>query len=250
MLSVKTTEKLAGVTVSGTYWDLNALYDALSNVIGEEGSYPEYEACGIRVLGLCYDIRHAYQGDRNRGSIEYGDEVFSFEYLWPEMVFIYGVLDEFVRLSSGSLCYLRQEGAERLFYNPETKDELLDRLPDDIAFVCYFRDLIINALQRTIDEKRFKKIHRALEDRYSYTLMKRYYNNFCTQWVDIQNVKYLKRAPEKRKTYLATISEKILFDSSDYDALEDAVYEFAREYGVPYYEIELNGMQYPEEIEW
>ena len=240
MLSVKTTEKLAGVTVSGTYWDLNALYDALSNVIGEEGSYPEFEACWLRVLGLCYDIRHAYQGDRNRGKIEYGDEVFSFEYLWPEMVFIYGVLDEFVRLSSGSQCYLRQEGAERLF----------DRLPDDIAFVCYFRNLIINALQRTIDEKRFKKIHRALEDRYSYTLMKRYYNNFCTQWVDIQNVKYLKRAPEKRKTYLATISEKILFDNSDYDALEDGVYEFARVCGVPYYEIELTDIQYPDEIEW
>ena len=77
MLSVKTTENLAGVTVSGTYWDLNALYDALTNVIGEEESYPEFEACRIRVLGLCYDIRHAYQGDRNRGKIEYGDEVFS-----------------------------------------------------------------------------------------------------------------------------------------------------------------------------
>ena len=55
MLSVKTTENLAGVTVSGTYWDLNALYDALTNVIGEEESYPEFEACRIRVLGLCYD---------------------------------------------------------------------------------------------------------------------------------------------------------------------------------------------------
>ena len=83
-----------------------------------------------------------------------------------------------------------------------------------------------------------------------YTLMKRYYNNFCTQWVDIQNVKYLKRAPEKRKTYLATISEKILFDNSDYDALEDGVYEFARVCGVPYYEIELTDIQYPDEIEW
>ena len=70
MLSVKTTENLTGVTISGTYWDLNALYDALSNVIGEEGSYPEFEACWLRVLGLCYDIRHAYQGDRNRGKIE------------------------------------------------------------------------------------------------------------------------------------------------------------------------------------
>ena len=250
MLTIKTTEKLTGVTVSGTYWDLNALYDALSNVIGEEGSYPGYEACWLRVLGLCYEIRHAYQGDRNRGRIEYGDEVFSFEYFWPEMVFIYGVLEEFIELSSGSQCYLRQEGAERLFYNPETKDELLDRLPDDIAFVRYFRNLIINALQRTIDEKRFKKICKALEDRFSYTLMKRYYNNFCTQWVDIQNVKYLKRAPEKRKTYLATISEKILFDNSDYDALEDGVYEFARVCGVPYYEIELTDIQYPDEIEW
>lgn len=69
MLAIKTTEKLTGVTVSGTYWDLNALYDALSNVIGEEGSYHEYEACWLRVLGLCYDIRHAYQGDRNRGEL-------------------------------------------------------------------------------------------------------------------------------------------------------------------------------------
>lgn len=126
----------------------------------------------------------------------------------------------------------------------------MNRLPDDIAFVRYFRNLIINALRRTIDERRFKKIYRALEDRFSYTLMKRYYNNFCTQWVDIQNVKYLKRVPEKRKSYLATISEKILFDNSDYDEMEEAVLEYAREKGVPYYEIELNGMQYPNTIEW
>ena len=252
MLSVKTTEKLTGVTISGTYWDLNALYDALSNVIGEEGSYPEYEACRIRVLGLCYDIRHAYQGDRNRGRIEYGDEVFSFEYLWPETVFIFAVLDDFNRLSEGSRCYLKQENADKLFYHPETKDALLERLPDDIAYVRYFQNLIKNAFQRTIDPKRYKKIMTAYEDeyRYSYTWTKRYFNNFCPQWVDIQNVKYLKRAPEKRKSYLATISEKILFDNSDYDALEEAVFAFAKEEGVPYYDIELIGMQYPDKIEW
>ena len=102
--------------------------------------------------------------------------MFSFEYLWPETVFIYGVLDEFVRLSSGSLCYLRQEGAERLFYNPETKDELLDRLPDDIAFVCYFRNLIINALQRTIDEKRFKKNVRLRKEK---PILLPYRRKFC-----------------------------------------------------------------------
>lgn len=57
MLSVKTTENLAGVTVSGTYWDLNALYDALTNVIGEEESYDALED-GVyefaRVCGVPY----------------------------------------------------------------------------------------------------------------------------------------------------------------------------------------------------
>lgn len=252
MLSVKTTEKLTGVTVSGTYWDLNALYDALTNVIGEEGSYPEYEACSIRVLGLCYDIRHTYQGDRNRGRIEYGDEVFSFEYLWPEMIFLFAVLDEFNMLSEGNRCYLRQEGAEKQFYNPETRDALLERLHDDIAYVCYFQNLIKNAFQRTVNPKRYKKIMSDYENeyRYSYARMKRYFNHFCPQWVDIQNVKYLKRAPDKRKSYLATITEKILFDNSDYDEMEEAVLAYAREYGVPYYEIKLNGMQYPNTIEW
>ena len=250
MLTIKTTEKLTGVVVSGTYGDLNNLYDALSNVIGEEWSYPEFEACRIRVLGLCYDIRHAYQGDRNRGKIEFGEEVFSFEYLWPEMVFIFAVLDDFNRLSEGSGCYLKQENAEQMFYHPDTRDMLLERLPDDIALVRYFQNLIKNAFQRTIDPKRYKKIMSAYEKGYSYTLYKRYFYDFCCQWVDIQNVKYLKREPDKRRSYLATLTEKILFNNSGYNELEEAVFEFAREDGVPYYEIELTGMQYPDKIEW
>ena len=41
-----------------------------------------------------------------------------------------------------------------------------------------------------------------------------------------------------------------MFDNSDYDALEEAAYGFEREEGVPYYEIELEGMLCPEDIEW
>ena len=103
-------------------------------------------------------------------------------------------------------------------------------------------------LQRRTPEKPWQEF--LLRDRRLHVPQGSQRAHFCTQWVDIQNVKYLKRAPEKRKTYLATISEKILFDNSDYDALEDGVYEFARVCGVPYYEIELTDIQYPDEIEW
>ena len=106
MLSVKITEHLTGVIISGNQSDLNTLYNALSNVIGREGSYPEYEQCGLRIHGLCYEIRHAYQGDRNTFTDNYGDTNYSFEYLWPEMIFVYGVLKNFIRLSGGNKCYL------------------------------------------------------------------------------------------------------------------------------------------------
>ena len=249
MLTIKTTENLTGVTICGNYSDLNTLYDALINVLGETGCYQNYEQCQIRVLGLCYDIRHAYQGDRNVGKDILGDEVFSFEYLWPEMLFILGALEDFIRLSDGSDCYLLQEGIDKLFFHPETKDMLIDRMPDDIAYLQYFRNLIRNALKRTIDPKRFKKIMTAYDD-FSYTLMRRNFISYCPQWIDIQNVKYIKRAPDKRKSYLATIAEKILFHNADYDDMNQDLKNYEKELGAPYYEIELEGMQYPEEIEW
>ena len=65
MLAVKTTDHLTGATICGNHSDLNTLYNALSNLVGNEGSYPEYDQCQLRILGLCYEIRHAYQGDRS-----------------------------------------------------------------------------------------------------------------------------------------------------------------------------------------
>ena len=68
--------------------------------------------------------------------------------------------------------------------------------------------------------------------------------------VDILNVKYIEWKPERRDSYLATIAERILKPSYDYVALKKAVLEYAEEQKVPHYEIELEGMQYPEKIEW
>jgi len=66
MIAIKSTENLTGVTISGDFDDLYDLVDAFHKITIKEDNvkYLEYIDVSIRLLGICYDIRHAYQGDR------------------------------------------------------------------------------------------------------------------------------------------------------------------------------------------
>ena len=93
MLKIENTPNLAGIKIIGDYNDLNTLYDAISrytelfytNAINqvelqskEENWDDEEKSFSIRyysemqdcILGLNYDIRHAWQGDRNYEYVE------------------------------------------------------------------------------------------------------------------------------------------------------------------------------------
>ena len=73
MIKVRNTPQLAGITILGDYEDLNALYDAVSNYsrffLGHQDN-DNAQNCLECLLGLCYDLRHAYQGDRGYESVE------------------------------------------------------------------------------------------------------------------------------------------------------------------------------------
>lgn len=67
MLRIETTKNLYGANIIGDYEDLDKLYDSVSRYMSfyydnmkQFYSYDEYEY----MLSLNYDIRHAYQGDR------------------------------------------------------------------------------------------------------------------------------------------------------------------------------------------
>lgn len=72
MLFIKNTKNLAGITLHGDYKDLNMLYNGLHRYLAFY--FQNQEDCDSMLydslLGLCYDIRHAFQGDRNTESIE------------------------------------------------------------------------------------------------------------------------------------------------------------------------------------
>ena len=111
MISIKTTPKLNGITIQGDFDDLNNLYEAISDyttfyidgILNEiESDYVKEHGVAIKdmtteqrdtffqlnqseityfeevrenILGLCYDIRHAYQGDRGVALVENGREL-------------------------------------------------------------------------------------------------------------------------------------------------------------------------------
>jgi hypothetical protein len=52
--------------------DFERLYDSLHNVVGDEGEFIYYETASLRVLGVCYDIRHALMGDREIEFVDNG----------------------------------------------------------------------------------------------------------------------------------------------------------------------------------
>ena len=66
MIRIQNTPNLLGVTTMGDINDLDELYEALHTIVGEELEYPDYEMVRLRVLGVCYDIRHAMDDGRSR----------------------------------------------------------------------------------------------------------------------------------------------------------------------------------------
>lgn len=88
MLLALPTEYGAGVSLWGDYKDLTSLHETIHSVV--ENS-PINNGLQETVLGLAYDIRHAYQGDREERSFGH-DEYDTIKYrgeriLWPVVLF-------------------------------------------------------------------------------------------------------------------------------------------------------------------
>ncbi len=70
MITVEKAQKSNGVLIKGDFFDLDRLYFAIYKYTGFHGiddkcTFPGYEEVCENLLGLCYEIRHAFQGDRD-----------------------------------------------------------------------------------------------------------------------------------------------------------------------------------------
>ena len=128
MIRVRNTVNLTGITVSGDFYDLKQLTDAYHSITVSDMEQPDmmslpYVNISLRVLGRCYYIRHASQGDREIFTEENGIADFHLEYhkmivpkqnvyfscniLYPEMLLNMMALNELIQLRIRQLVKLK-----------------------------------------------------------------------------------------------------------------------------------------------
>ncbi|WP_088008697.1 DUF6904 family protein [Indiicoccus explosivorum] len=238
MLAVTATPNQAGIKISGDYFDLDNLVMSFYKVIGDENKYYGYEGARMRILGICYEVRHAAQGDRNVEKVFNGlhehikvqhgfiapdkNIYFSVEVLWPEALFAVVALKDFIRL-------YKQEAA-----HPEW--DL------DLNTVRNFQALVLDCLQGHIPYDAIESVRQAYAGDTSV-------EEYAVQYVDMLNLKMIDWTKEEREQNLAAVAMKIAQQDQDYQSFRQEVLKVAGPPKKPIHEVGFN-KEYPDEIDW
>lgn len=255
MLKTKSTEHLMGITIQGDYQDFSDLVESIYNITGLEDDPNElYYGVKNRLLGLCYDIRHAYMGDRDiilegngmskdlmkwHNMITPTENVYySVNVVFPEAIFIAAAVPRIYYLSS------RYYGI---------KGQRADMELPPIPYASYVRDKanldvlcagIWQALGEAIGDDELEKILYILQRNDER------YIRYVTQYIDRCNVELYKTAVDKRKDKLRNIAKRIVKKPQAYYKMEEDFRYWARKYNTNIYELQDPRIDYPEEIEW
>ena len=239
MLTIQNTELLAGVRISGDYWDLDELYKALHQLIGDENRYYDYQGARLRILGLCHDIRKSLHGERNVELIANGlnkgikkeqqliapekNIYYSFEILWPEVIFISIALNDFIKL--------HEERFDNTGWNIH------------IAEGRKFQAKIVSCLRENVTDEHYFAFWELMKTKKPTTF------RYAIQFVDVLNIQYLQLSAEERKENLAGFLFKLILEDEEYMEIRKQLLETANILKKAIHELELE-LNYPEPIEW
>lgn len=258
MILAKPTEHLTGITLEGEYQDFYEIVESIYRITGLEEDYNDYY-WGVknRLLGICYDVRHAYQGDRNVKLTDNGvhkelmkwhsmilpqnNVHFSVEIMFPEAVFVALAVPEMYVWSSryyGSRTKKQEENAK--FPVQRYSDYLRDK-----AILDWLSTTILQALADVIGDDELEKLLK-----FRGHLYEDHFARYVTQYIDKCNIEYLKTDPEKRKDKLRNIAKRIVQKPAAYDNMKRDLEYSAKEYKCSIYELHDPKLEYPENIEW
>lgn len=254
MIRIEPTENFTGVTVQGDYDDLYNLVFSIHGMLGLVDDVKDpYYGVKMRLLGVCYDLRHAYQRDRlilledngmDEESMEWHEIItpkqnvyYGVEILFPEIIYLAMMLP--VLIESG-----RRNYGPRKSSQVEKSRLTLSEYLGDKASLEVFAAGAWQALAKVIGQEETDKIHIQM------TKTHEMYGFFLPQYVDKLNVEYLNTPIEKRKAKLLAIAKRTLKKPEAYYNYEKGFMLSARELNVSIYELEDPKVNYPEDILW
>ena len=264
MLSVEMTPNLLGFKIGGDYDDLNELYDAVWALTVADGGFPDDERLpgtvdekimSTRLLALCYDIRHAYQGSRNIDLVDSGmhewdaeyrgiplaekNVVFSVEVLYPEAMYEALVLN-----------YLMEKRASHLMGYKTIR--LFDEWPAETmldepsSIVRAYLAKLLAAVKKCATTGRFSRIRKDIACEYHLA------PSIYDQWVDIINNDFAGMTKKQRAEGLSTVVRDLAHCSrhGQYRQLRADIDAAAKEHGCSRNDISIPGLYEWDEPEW
>jgi hypothetical protein len=208
----------------------------------------------MRLLGFCYDLRHAFQGDRE---IEFLDNMmdedkmsfhstitpktnvqYKFNYLYPEMMF--------VMLAINALVKIRIQDLSKSKYIYDSAFDKKVVWDDTLTTVRSFQAKFAKCVKDTLSENSFARWLNFMNSDYIYI------EDIAGQYLDLQNIEYLNLIKEDRLKKLNTFAKRIAdFKAyNDHREIKDIVVKASKERGCTTSDIQISGIEYPEDIEW
>lgn len=239
MLSIQSTELLTGARISGDFWDLDELINAIHKITGDENKYYDYQGSRLRILNVCYNLRQATKGERQLEFVSNGltksiltqhelifpnkNAYFSMEILWPELIFMAIALNDFIQLHK----------------------ELIDSSDwnIDVAAIRKFQAAVADCLEQELNEEEYLVFLRMLHTKNPLTF------RYATQYIDILNLEYIQLSWEERKAHLAAFALRIMLEDDEYVSLKSQLMEAAISTKKALHDIEIK-TNYPEKILW
>ncbi len=251
MIFVKNTPNNTGAAIYGDQIDFENLYEALHTVVGDEDEYIAYEVARLRVLGICYDIRHALMGDREIEFVDNGmdDEkkkrmavitpdknvYLKIYVLWPELLFVTTALNQFLKF------YAKRQAKTKYSLDIFTEKKVI--WDSSIAQVRLLQSAVTECLKQTVSESIFARMLNIMNSSYAF------FDRYLTQYLDILNHRFIKMDKEKRLKSLSSMAKRIVEPDQEYRDLKRQLQDEAKRHNCSVEDLRLN-LEFPEDFDW
>ena len=229
MIYITNTPNNAGVAIHGDYLDFEELYATLHSIVGEDGESSLYEAARLRVLGVCYDLRHAIMGDREivfvdngmdedkmkrMSTITHNKNIYMvINVLWPEILFVTMVLNDFILLNRQKCNHPQWDKAT--------------------ATVRKLQVAVTECIKQTVPEPSNERMINMMIREFTW------FSGYATQYLDLLNSRFLDMNKEERLKNISTMAKYLAEQNQEYKDIKSQVIEMAKTHNCPVEDIRL-----------